>query len=297
MSAHEFSPDDSNASGHEERAAWGSLVAFFALTFAATWIGWLIAWYLSDRSSTGFPAPGLPLVLFYLGVFAPGFVAVGLTARREGAAGLRALLHRLVQVRARAQWYAFAIAYMAAIKLAAALIHRLALGIWPRFGSEPFYLMVAATIGSMIVFGQSGEETGWRGYALPRLASRLGLGGASVVLGVLWALWHLPLFFIAGTDTAGQSFPLYLLQVTALSVAIAWLYANTNGSLFLTMLMHSAINNTKDIVPSLAQPNSNPFALSYSPVGWITAALLWVCAGYFLVLMHRASRKPREQNP
>jgi membrane protease YdiL (CAAX protease family) len=291
-----FSASDRNAEGREERAAWVPLVTFFALTFAATWIGWLIAWYLSDRSSTGFPAPGLPVVIFYLGVFAPGFVAVGLTARGEGAAGVRALLHRLVQVRARAGWYAFAIAYMAAIKLAAALIHRLALGVWPRFGSEPFYLMVAATMGSMIVFGQAGEETGWRGYALPRLASRLGLGGASVVLGVLWALWHLPLFFIAGTDTSGQSFALYLLQVTALSVAIAWLYANTNGSLFLTMLMHSAINNTKDIVPSIAQPGTNPFALSYSPVGWITAGLLWICAGYFLVLMHRASRVPTEQN-
>ena len=117
-----------------------------------------------------------------------------------------------------------------------------------------------------------------------------------MLLGIIWALWHLPLFFIAGTDTAGQSFPLYLAQVTALSVAIAWLYANTNGSLFLTMLMHSAINNTKDIVPSVAQPGTNPFALSYSPVGWTTAGLLWICAGYFLVLMQRVSRIPREQN-
>lgn len=292
-----FSASDGNAEGREERGARGSLVAFFSLTFAATWISWLIAWFLSNRASAGFPAPGLPLVIFYLGVFAPGLVAVGFTARRNGAARVRALLHRLVQVSARARWYAFAIAYMAAIKLAAALIHRLALGVWPRFGSEPFYLMVAATIGSLVVFGQAGEETGWRGYALPRLASRLGLGGASVVLGIIWALWHLPLFFIAGTDTAGQSFPLYLLQVTALSVAIAWLYANTNGSLFLTMLMHSAINNTKDIVPSIAQPGTDPFALSYSPVGWISAALLWICAGYFLVLMRGASRIPREQNP
>jgi membrane protease YdiL (CAAX protease family) len=281
----------------EERAARGPLLTFFALTFVATWISWLIAWCLSDRVSAGFPAAGLPLVIFDFGVFAPAFVAVGLTARHEGEAGVRALLHRLVQVRARAGWYAFAIAYMAAIKLAAALIHRVATGAWPRFGSEPFYLMVAATIGSMLVFGQSGEETGWRGYALPRLASRVGLGGASVALGIIWALWHLPLFFIAGTDTAGQSFPLYLLQVTALSVAIAWLYANTNGSLFLTMLMHSAINNTKDIVPSFAQPGTSPFALGYSPIGWITAGLLWVGAGGFLVLMHRASRTRREQNP
>jgi len=291
-----LSANDSKAEDRETLAPWGSLIAFFALTFGVTWASWLIAWLMSGRGSAGFPRPGLPLVIFYLGVFAPGLVAVGLTARHEGKAGVRALLNRLVQVSAGGRWYLFAIAYMAAIKLAAALIHRVALGVWPRFGSEPFYLMVAATIGSLLVFGQSGEETGWRGYALPRLASRLGLGGASVVLGIIWALWHLPLFFIAGTDTTGQSFPLYLLQVTALSVAIGWLYANTNGSLFLTMLMHSAINNTKDIVPSFARPGTNPFALSYSPVGWITAGLLWICAGYFLVLMHKAGRAPGEQN-
>jgi membrane protease YdiL (CAAX protease family) len=73
------------------------------------------------------------------------------------------------------------------------------------------------------VGGQVGEELGWRGYALPRLARRFGLGGASLVLGVLWAGWHLPLFYMLGGDTVGQSFPLFVCQVTALSVAIAWL--------------------------------------------------------------------------
>jgi len=70
------------------------------------------------------------------------------------------------------------------------------------------------------------------------------------VLGVLWASWHIPLFFVRDTDKFGQSFPLYLLQATALSVAMAWLYANTRGSLLPVMLMHAAVNNTKDIVPS-----------------------------------------------
>jgi hypothetical protein len=70
-----------------------------------------------------------------------------------------------------------------------------------------------------------------------------------------------------------------------LSVAIAWLYWRTNGSLFLTMLMHAAINNTKDIVPSLATTGTNPFALNASLVSWLTLALLWICAGYFLLRM------------
>jgi membrane protease YdiL (CAAX protease family) len=106
-----------------------------------------------------------------------------------------------------------------------------------------------------------------------------------VLLGVLWACWHLPLFFMAGTDTAGQSFPLYLLQVTALSAAMAWLYAHTRGSLLPVMLLHAAVNNTKDIVPS-AEPNAtNSWALSHSLVAWLTVTLLWLCAGYFLIRM------------
>ena len=279
-----------------ERTERGSVTAFFALTLSATWATWFIAWIVSGgRASTRFPGSGLATLLFYLGVFSPAFVALALTARNEGEPGVRALLRRLIQWRAAPRWYLFAITYMAAIKLVAAVIHRVALGAWPRFGSEPIYLMIGATIASTIVFGQSGEETGWRGYALPRLAERFGLGAASVVVGIIWAAWHLPLFFIVGTDTAGQSFPLYLLQVTALSVAIAWLYAHTNGSLFLTMLMHSSINNLKDIVPSAAQPGPNAFALSYSPVGWITAGLLWIFAGYFLIRMRGITRVPVEQ--
>ena len=252
-----------------------------------TWTSWLIAWVAAGGLRSGHPQFGLWSVFFYIGVFAPAMVGVWLTNRQHRHAGVRALLGRLVKVDVPVRWYVFAFSYMVAIKLTAALIHRVAAGAWPRFGDEPFLLMVGATIASTLLFGQSGEEVGWRGYALPRLAGRFGLAGASVALGILWAAWHLPLFFLPGTDTTGQSFPLYLVQVIGLSVPIAWLYARTNGSLFLTMLMHAAINNTKDIVPSGGQTTANPFVLSTSLPGWITAGLLWVCATYFLVRMHR----------
>jgi membrane protease YdiL (CAAX protease family) len=134
---------------------------------------------------------------------------------------------------------------------------------------------------------QAGEEIGWRGYALPRLAVRVGLAPASVLLGVLWAGWHLPLFFVPAADTLGQSFPLYLLQVTGLSVAAAWLYWRTGGSLLLVMLLHAAVNNTKDVVPSAVPGATNPFALSTSLVAWITATLLWIAAAHFLWRMRR----------
>src|SRR5678815_3384201 len=132
---------------------------------------------------------------------------------------------------------------------------------------------------------QAGEEIGWRGYALPRLSASLGLSGASIVLGIIWASWHLPFFFLSGADKTGQSFPVYLLGGTALSVAMAWLYLRTNGSLLLTMVMHAAVNNTKDIVPSALSGATNVLSLKSSRVAWLSIAIMWICALYFLVRM------------
>jgi len=256
-----------------------TLLTFFVVSYAVTWGCFYVAAVT--------PAAGPRGLLFLLGVFTPGFVALWLTSRGTGPSGVTALLRRLVDWQVPARWYVFAVSYIAAIKLTAALVQRIATGAWPRFGEVPWYLMLAATVGSTLIGGQAGEELGWRGYALPRLAARLGLGGGSVVLGVLWAGWHLPLFFVPGADTFGQSFPVYLLQVTALSVAMAWLYANTRGSLLPVMLMHAAVNNTKDIVPSAELHATNPWALSHSTVAWLTVAGLWLCAGYFLFRMRK----------
>lgn len=258
----------------------GSLIAFFALTFLATWALWLGA-AASDHLRTP---------LLYLGVFAPALVALGLTARKEGRTGVAALLNRLLTWRVPIRWYAFALGYMVAIKLTVALVHRVATGAWPRINEDPAYILLGLIASLAFFWGQAGEEIGWRGYALPRLTARLGIGRASVLLGVIWAVWHLPLFFLPATTTTGQSFPLYLLQVIALSVAIGWLYAHTKGSLLLVMIMHSAVNNTKDIVPSAVPEANVPFSLSGSLVGWLTVAVLWISGAYFLARMPDVER-------
>jgi uncharacterized protein len=261
----------------------GSLLAFFLLTFAVMWTLWFTV--VAASISASIP-PGVLLIL--LGAYSPSIVALALTARAEGAAGVRALLGRVVRWDVPAKWYVFAASYVAAIKLVAALIHRVAIGAWPRFGAEPLYLIPLAIAFSTPF--QAGEEIGWRGYALPRMAERFGLAHSSVLLGVIWGFWHLPQFFIPDADTYGQSFFVYVLQVTALSVAMAWLYAHTDGSLLPLMVMHAAVNNTKDIVPSAVPGGTSTFDLSASSttvVGWLTVALLWICAAWFLARMQR----------
>lgn len=258
-----------------------SLLRFFILTYALTWVCWIpvVVWPTPAHTS-------LRQLLWLLGVFSPSLIALALTAQNGGAAAVRALLGRILQWQVSARWYLFAAGYMVVIKLAAALAHRMTAGSWPQFGHErPVVILVAILFSTPV---QSGEEIGWRGYALPRLAEGMGLAGASVLLGLIWACWHLPQFFLSGADTYGQSFPLWALEVIALSVALAWLYAHTNGSLLLAMLMHAAINNTKDIVPSGIANAQNAFSLHVSLVMYFTTAFLWLTAAYFLVRMHKS---------
>lgn len=259
----------------------GPLLLYFALTYLLSWTCWAGATALARDAASSTAMLITPIVL--LGVFAPAIVAVALTARAGGHAGTAALLGRIMVWPPKARWCLFAVAFMAAIKLTAALLIRLGTGAWPPFGQESPVLMALGVLVSTPV--QAGEEIGWRGYALPRMAKRLGPGPAGIILGVIWASWHLPLFFVAIGDLVGQSFPLYLTGVTAISVVMTWLYWRTGGSLLMTMLLHAAINNTKDIVPSGMPGATDVFTLSATPVAWVSAALLWACAGWFLIRM------------
>jgi uncharacterized protein len=278
--AHMHGPDDTGTGSVKRQR----LPAFLPLTFAVAWTAWLAAAALSPPERSGFF--GFRGPVFLLGVFAPGLVALALTAYDEGRAGVEQLVARIGRWRVGARWYLLAVGFLAATKLLAALLHRAATGVWPVFGDTPWLLMLGGIVGSMWV--QAGEEIGWRGYALPRLARHLGLGGASVVLGVIWAGWHLPLFFLQGSGSDGQSFPIYLLHVTALSVVMAWLYWRTQGSLLLVMLMHASVNNTTGIVPAAVPGAANPWSFEGSPVAWLTVLLSWLSAAYALWRMRGA---------
>ena len=257
-----------------------SLITYFSLTFLLAWVLWIAAAAVTAETALSIEIRAL---FFLPGTFAPAIVGILLTSRSGGATAVRALLGRLFRWRIGVRWYVFAISYVAFVKLVAAMVHRLIAGDWPPFGQAPLYLLLVAAIFSTPF--QAGEEIGWRGYALPRLSLRMGLASASLVLGIIWAVWHLPLFFIADTTTSGQSFPVYLLSVTGLSVAFAWLYWRTGGSLLLVMLLHAAANNTKDIVLSGLSVPTAVFSFDASLVAWLTVVFLWVAAADFLLRM------------
>ena len=266
-----------------DRTRQASLVWYFLITFAVTWS----LYFLVGTTTAGAALPkNVRELLFLPGTVAPAAVALIMTWRAEGDAGVRALLGRILRWRVGIRWYVIALGYMIAVKLAAAALIFAMTGVAPAFGETPVILMFAAlTISTWV---QAGEEIGWRGFALPRMAARLGLGPASMLLGLIWALWHLPLFLLPGLETSGQSFPAWTMAVIAISVALAWIYWRTGGSLLLVMLMHAAINNTKDIVPSGAVASAHPFTLNTSLMSVLTAGLMWACAAYFLIQMRGA---------
>ena len=132
-----------------------------------------------------------------------------------------------------------------------------------------------------------GEELGWRGFLLPRLSARFGLPLASIFVGIVWAAWHLPFFFMDGTDKSGQPFPAYLAGIAALSIAMAWLYWRTQGSLLLTMVMHAAVNNVRPVATPMIEAG-RPFGLHAAFVTWATVGIMWVFGAGLLIAMRGA---------
>ena len=259
----------------------GSVFTFFSLTYLISWSCWFAAIAILQRVS-GQPSP-VAWLLLMAGTITPAVVALVLTAYSGNKAGPRSFLSRVIQTSVSLRWYVFAIFYMPAIKGAVALSHLALTGEWPPFGEEsPVVIGIAILLSTPV---QSGEEIGWRGYALPAIAARIGLRSASIVVGLVWGAWHLPLFFLPGADKYGQSFPLYVTGVVAFSVAIAWLYGHTQGSLLLAMLMHSSLDQTIGIVSDILRPGQKPFALGASLPFLLTVAWMWVTAGYFFLTM------------
>jgi len=198
---------------------------FFPLAF-------LLSWYPTLLSFVGVHASGINP----LGVVAAALVVSGLAGGRPG---VTALLRRMIRVRVELRWYLVAL-------LLPACFAFLSLGLNLLFGAHlPAHEQWATWPGIvdhfiiMFLFVGLGEEPGWRGFALPELQkSRSGLESAMLV-GVAWALWHIPLM---GTEFHWNNVPPFLLSVFAGSVVAAWLFNSAKESVLLCMLFHASVN-------------------------------------------------------
>ena len=225
------------------------LIAFFVRAYALTWP--LIP-LVSLSPLWGFPA-----------LFGPATAAIVVAAVADGRAGLKDLLGRVVRWRVGARWYAVALGLPVILALAAAGLH-LALG--ARSSIEFGGLSVLNFVVFVLIVG---EELGWRGYALPRLLARRSALAASLILGVLWGLWHLPTFFVPGAPQHGLPITAFLLLTIAYSVLFTWIYLHTGGSVLLATLFHGAINLSQGLLLGGLDP-----ARTY----WLLAAVYGLAA-------------------
>lgn len=136
------------------------------------------------------------------------------------------------------------------------LITALAGGTWPDFAFAQNLAvspnLIVSSLIFLFIFGALAEEYGWRGYALDRLQARWGPTIGSLLLGGLWAVWHLPLFFIYGAPhhDSGQYFLLFAASIIAISPIYTWVYNGTGRSMAAMLLLHLVFNATDTILPA-----------------------------------------------
>lgn len=254
------------------------LTSFFVLAYLVSSILWI-------------PVLTLGLPVFSPTTHTPSLwvlpgIAVGvtgsallMTAVTEGADGIRRLLRRIGGWRVGLRWYAVAILLIpvSEVLMAAALDGRDAL----RALTPSALLLYPAAYLAHFCFGPLFEETGWRGFALPRLQGRFGPLRASLVLGLLWSGWHfflyVPVWFSAGPVDGTIGVAMFTVSTVAMTFIFTWLANNTRASVLLAMLLHGSVDGTATYLQLLGDrgvitAETAEFAVQF---GLLIACALW----------------------
>jgi len=241
------------------------VAAYFLLTFAISWLGALAV--AAPHLLRPEPLPIITgILMFPVMLLGPSLSAIFLNWVAAGKPGLRDL-SRLLRARIPPRWYA---PLLIPPVLVLTLLLTLKTFLSPVYTPNLFLMGVLFGVPAGLL-----EEIGWTGFAFPKMSSQHNPFGASVVLGLLWGLWHLPVVNYLGTATPHGAywFPFFLafaFAMTAMRVLISWLYINTK-SLLIAQLMH--ITSTGSLVIF-----SPPAVSASQEVLWYTlyATTLWV---------------------
>jgi uncharacterized protein len=264
------------------------LISFFVMAYAFSWIVWS-PWFLSENGAglLPFSSPllgGLVPIGILLGPTLSGFIMTGAT---EGRAGIRRLLRRIVLWRVGLRWYLFALLGVPIVMALGTLL--LPGGLASLLGLGPGY--VVSYLGSFVLVtilgGPLFEEPGWRGFALPRLQPLHGPLVGTLILGVLWALWHLPEFLVpVWAESSGGSGFLdivkFVLIAISFAIVITWVFNNTKASVFMAVLVHASIDTFSIPLGVLFSPSqmANSLLLSFGALALVLVVLTRGRLGY-----------------
>jgi uncharacterized protein len=231
------------AAGGDTGAGGRELLAFLVLAFGLSW-----AWVIPQAVSHEVVHRGQGWPTEYPALLGPAVAALLVTTAAGGRAGVAGLLRRLLRWRVGLRWWLVALSPAAILGIAL-------LGMWgagldlprpvdfglfsgtPAVGVPAVFLMITSV-------GGLGEETGWRGFALPRLQRRLSPLTASLVLAVVWASWHLPQFLVIATYRAfGVVEDVgFVVGLACGAIVLTWLYNRSGGSILLVVIWHGVYN-------------------------------------------------------
>jgi len=254
------------------------LAAFFALAYLIPWVLWsyLIATTPAGRLLKEGPTPVF-MVFAILGGFGPslaGFMVAGMT---EGKSGVRSLFAGFARWKFGVSWYLIAIA-------AVPLLTGLTFGIFSALGRPLPLGDVAGRLGLGLtwpLFAALGEEFGWRGFALPRLQSRISPLGSALLIGLLWGGWHLPADYLGLGDQGWLFLPNFILLgpclLTGFSVLMTWVYNRTGGSLAAMVLLHYSITFSGIVLSAQGLSAAESLGVNVA-----TVAAVWIVAGWVL---------------
>jgi hypothetical protein len=247
-----------------------TLRPFLAITFGLTWGLAALLILFTDQIEAIFGEISMTNPLFILAVYAPGVAGISLVWRHYGIKGLGSFFRRLTLWRIPLAWWVFLVAGIPVIVyLGASITGTIA----EPFPFSPWYGVLPAM--AIALFIGPIEEFGWRGVALPLLQRRFTPLGAGLILGVIWALWHVPSFLMSGTPQSAWSFGPYFIGILALSVIMTPLFNAARGSILIAALFHFQVMNP--VFPD-AQP-------------WDT--LFYVIAAVIIVVLNRRTMLSR----
>ncbi|GAA2267480.1 CAAX amino protease [Streptomyces ruber] len=253
------------------------LASFFTMAFALSWVAWT-PYILSGHGLAvwDFVFPGGVLGSQLLGVLPGAYLgpiasALLVTAACDGRAGLRTWVRRMTRFRVSWVWYAVVLLAVPAALTAATSVLTGQAPVMP-----PAAVLVAFLPGLVLQMITTGlaEEPGWREFAMPRMQDRYGPLFATVVVGVLWGVWHLPLFLTEWGGGPGVD-PLYVLEflvtVIAFSFVMTWIFNRTGESMPLVMLSHVSVNNFVSVAWTDTFPGADP---AYSTHAFLLSSLV-----------------------
>ncbi len=256
------------------------LLMYFVLAYAFFW-GFLILIFLI-LGLLGLSPTNLPGWLFscfnIIGSWMPNLAAVTMIGLTIGAAGNRKLLEQYCNVHIPARWFLIALAPIP-LMFAAAGFYNLAGGTAP--GNQaglPVVFWIDLIVMSLLT-GATGEEGGWRGFALPRLQNRFGPLAGTLILGLAWDFWHIPLWMMSGM--AGMELLKYILAFSVgligLTFFMTWLYNKAPNSLVPMIIAHFSLNFSAGLAgpDGLGLAQSTPLMAIFGCLILLTDLLLW----------------------